>query len=46
MTRFVLPEELDNLLLDDFGERHCLDLFGEIVGGYQQELQLRLRSGE
>jgi len=32
-TDYVLPEELDNLLPGDLGERHCLDPFGEIVGG-------------
>jgi len=34
-TYYVLPEELDNLLPADLGERHCLDPFGEVVGGYQ-----------
>ena len=33
-TYYVLPEELDNLLLGDFGERHCLNPFGEVVGGH------------
>ena len=32
---YVLPEGLDNLLFDDFEKWHCLNLFGEIVGGYQ-----------
>jgi len=45
-THYVLPKKLDNLLPGDFREWHCLDPFGEIVSGYQQELQLRLRSGE
>ena len=34
-TYYVLPEELDNLLPADFGERYCLDLFDKVVGGYQ-----------
>jgi len=34
-TYYVLSEELDNLLLGDFGERYCLDPFGKVVGGYQ-----------
>ena len=34
-TCYVLPAELDNLLPADLGERHCLDLFGEVVSGYQ-----------
>jgi len=35
VTYYVLPEELDNLLPTDLREWHCLDLFGEVVGGYQ-----------
>ena len=35
MTYYVLPEELDNLLLADLGKQHCLNPFGEVVGGYQ-----------
>ena len=31
---YVLPQKPDNLLPGDFGERHCLDSFGEVVGGY------------
>ena len=42
----VLPKKLDNLLISDFGEWHHFDLFGEVVGGFQQKPQLRLRSGE
>ena len=34
-TYCVLPEELDNLLPTDLGERYCLNPFGKIVGGYQ-----------
>ena len=34
-TYYVLPEELDDLLPADLGVRHCLNPFGEIVGGYQ-----------
>ena len=34
-TYYVLPEELDNLLPTDLGERYCLDTFGKVVGGYQ-----------
>jgi len=34
-TYYVLPEKLDNLLLADLGERHCLDSFDEVVGDYQ-----------
>jgi len=44
-THYVLPEELDNLLPSDFGERHCLDPF-EVVGGPPVGIALRLRSGE
>ena len=33
-TYYVLQEELDNLLSGDFRERHCLNPFGEVVGGY------------
>ena len=32
---YVLPEELDNLLLTDHKEWYCLDLFGKVVSGYQ-----------
>ena len=32
-TYYVLSEELDNLLPADLGEQHCLDPFGEVVGG-------------
>jgi len=45
VAHYVLPEKLDNLLPGDFEEPHCLDLFGEVVDGYQHEPQLRLRSG-
>ena len=38
---YVLLEELD-LLPSDFQERYYLDPFGEVVGGHQQELQMRL----
>ena len=31
---YVLPEELDNLLHADFGERYCLNLLGKVVGGH------------
>jgi len=34
-TPYVLPEKLDNLLPGDFGERHCLNPFGEVVVTYQ-----------
>jgi len=34
------------LLPGGFGERHRLDPLGEVVGGYQQKPQLKLRSGE
>ena len=42
----VLPNKFDNLLSNNFGEWHCLNLFGELVGGYQLEPQLRLCLGE
>jgi len=42
-THYVLPEEFDNLLPTNFEERYCLDPFGKVVGGYQQETQLGLR---
>jgi len=35
VTYYVLSEKLDNLFPSDLGERHCLDPFGEVVGGYQ-----------
>jgi len=35
VTYYVLPEKFDNLLPGDLRERHCIDPFGEIVGGYQ-----------
>ena len=34
---YLLLEKLDNLLPNDFGEWHCLDPFGEVVGAHQQE---------
>jgi len=37
-THYFLPEKSGNLLPSDFGEWHCLDPFGEVVGGYQEEL--------
>ena len=33
VAHYVLSEKLDNLLLVDFGEWYCLNLFGEIVCG-------------
>ena len=33
-TYYVLPEELDNLLPADLGERYCLNLLGKVVGGH------------
>ena len=33
VTYYVLPEELDNLLPVELGERHCLGPFREVVGG-------------
>ena len=46
VTHYVLPEELDNMLPGDFGEPQCIDKFIEVVSGYQQKSQLRLRLGE
>ena len=46
VTHGVLSKKLDNLLTSDFGEWHHFDPFSEVVGGYQQEPQLRLCSGE
>ena len=37
VAHYVLPKELENLLPSDFREWHCLDSFGEVVGGYQEE---------
>jgi len=34
-AHYVLPEKLDNLLSGDFREWHCLNPFGQVVGGYQ-----------
>ena len=34
-ARYVLLEKLDNLMLCDFREWHCLDPLGEVVGSYQ-----------
>ena len=31
----ILPEELDNLLPCDIGERHCFHPLGEVVRGHQ-----------
>jgi len=45
-THGVPPKKLDNLLSSDLGEWYRFDPFGEVVGGYQQESQLRLCSGE
>ena len=42
-THDILPKKLYNLLTSDFGEWHRFDLFGEVVSGYQQKPQLRLR---
>jgi len=33
-TYYALPEDLDNLLPADLGERYCLNPFGEVVGVY------------
>ena len=41
-TYYVLPKELDDVLPGDFGERHYLDPFGEVVGDYQKKSYLRL----
>ena len=34
---YILPKKFDNLLFSDFGEQHCIDPFGEVVSGYQEE---------
>ena len=34
-AHYVLPKELNNLLPGDLREWHCLELFGEVVGGHQ-----------
>jgi len=34
---YILPQERDNLLPGYFREWCCLDLFGEVVGGYEEE---------
>jgi len=41
-TYDVLPKKFDNMLPSDLRERHCLNPFGEVIGGYQQEPQLKL----
>ena len=32
---YVLPEELDNLLPADLGQRYCLNSLSKVVGGDQ-----------
>ena len=32
-AHYVLLEKLDNMLLGDYREWHCLNPFGEVVGG-------------
>ena len=34
---YILPQEHNNLLPGYFGEWCCLDLFGEVVSGYEEE---------
>jgi len=36
-TYYILLQNLDNLFPGDFKERYCLNPFGEVVGGYQEE---------
>jgi len=43
---YVLLEELDNLLPADLRDQYCLNPLGKVVGGDQQETQLRLCSWE
>ena len=40
-TNDVLPKELFYLLSCDLGEWHCLYPLGKVVGGYQEEPELR-----
>jgi len=42
----VLPEEFDNLMLCNVGERDCFNPFSEVVCSDQQESELRLCMGK
>ena len=34
---YILLQKLDNLFPGDFEEQFCLDPFGEVVSGYEEE---------